>query len=312
MALRKVVEWPTVAVGAAVYAGYALITVYYDSLPWWLVMPVAGYLLAWHGSLQHEVVHGHPTPWRWLNRLLVFPSLWLWMPLEVYADTHLRHHRDPVLTDPVEDPESYYFTPERWERTGRLRRALLVAHNTALGRLVLGPPVAIVRLLIVEITAMVQGDFRHLGAWLVHLPACAVVIVWVGVVCEIPLLEYSLLFSYPGISLTLLRSFAEHRARAVREQRTAVVESGPLMSLLYLNNNLHAAHHREPGLAWYRLPGYWRAQRNDLLAENGGYRFRGYAEILRRHLVTPKEPVVWPLKSPESRVPSPELAAPSS
>ena len=26
------------------------------------------------GALQHEVVHGHPTPWNWVNEALVFPS----------------------------------------------------------------------------------------------------------------------------------------------------------------------------------------------------------------------------------------------
>lgn len=115
---RAVVEWPTLAVAGAIYAGYGLLTFYYHILPWWLVLPAGGYLLAWHGSLQHEVVHDHPTPWRWLNRALVFPSLWLWMPMEVYADTHLRHHHDESITDPVEDPESYYLSRKAWARTG--------------------------------------------------------------------------------------------------------------------------------------------------------------------------------------------------
>ena len=91
---RTAVEWPTLLVAAVIYGGYGLLTFTYHSLPWWLLLPAGGFLLAWHGSLQHEVVHGHPTRWRWLNRALVFPSLWPWMPFEVYADTHLRHHHD--------------------------------------------------------------------------------------------------------------------------------------------------------------------------------------------------------------------------
>jgi fatty acid desaturase len=296
-ARRKLLEWPTLAVAGAVYAGYGLLTFYYHSLPWWLLLPAGGYLVALHGSLQHEVVHGHPTPWLWVNRALVFPSLWLWMPLEIYADTHLRHHRDPMLTDPLEDPESYYLTGESWARAGRLRRAVLVFHNTALGRLVMGPLVSACRLLAVELTSLRHGDFRHGPAWLVHLPACAMVLYWVIAVCGIPLAEYALLFVYPGISLTLLRSFAEHRARPELRQRVAVVESGALMSLLYLNNNLHLAHHREPHLAWYALPGRWREQRAALLGSGVGYRYAGYGEILRRYLVVPREPVAWPLDS---------------
>ena len=39
-------------------------------------------------------------------------------------------------------------------------------------------------------------------------------------------------------------------------------ETHPLLSLLFLNNNLHPAHHAEPGLAWYRLPRAWAARRS--------------------------------------------------
>jgi fatty acid desaturase len=66
------------------------------------------------------------------------------------------------------------------------------------------------------------------------------------------------------------------------------------MSLLFLNNNLHALHHAHPGVSWYRLPTLYRARRNELLAGNGGYRFGGYLEIARRYLLRPKEPVLHP------------------
>ena len=67
------------------------------------------------------------------------------------------------------------------------------------------------------------------------------------------------------------------------------------MSLLYLNNNLHCVHHSDPGLAWYRLPALWRARREEVLANNGGYRFSGYGEVVRRYAFTSREPVSWPL-----------------
>jgi len=292
---RPAIEWPTMAVTAAIYVGYAALTLNYHSLPWWLLLPAGGFLLAWHGSLQHEVVHGHPTGLPWLNRALVFPSLWLWMPLEVYADTHLRHHRDESITDPLEDPESYYLSEDDWARAGRLRRSLLRFHNTALGRLLLGPIVSVWRLLVVETEAFAAGDFRHLKAWALHLLGCVPVLIWVMAVCKIPLLAYLLLFVYPGISLTLLRSFAEHQAHPEINKRLAIVESGPVMSLLYLNNNLHYVHHRAPRLAWYRLPARWRAHRDQVLAANGGYRYAGYGEIILRYALTGRQPVAWPL-----------------
>jgi len=292
---RPVVEWPTLAVAGAIYGGFGLLTLNYHHLPWWLVAPAAGFLLAWHGSLQHEVVHGHPTRWRWLNRALVFPSLWLWMPLEVYADTHLRHHRDQAITDPLEDPESYYLPRVEWARAGGLRRALLRFHNTAFGRRLVGPMVSVWRLLAAEMKAIAAGDYRHGKAWLLHLLGCAPVLIWVGVVCDIPLLAYLLLFVYPGISITLLRSFAEHQARCEVGERLAIVESGPLMSLLFLNNNLHYLHHLSPRVPWYRLPERWRAERAQVLEANGGYYFGGYGDIIRRYAFKSREPVAWPL-----------------
>jgi fatty acid desaturase len=293
---RQAVEWPTLAVAGAIYVGYAVLTLNYHSLPWWLVLPAGGLLLAWHGSLQHEVVHGHPTPWRWLNRALVFPSLWLWLPLEVYAESHLRHHHDESITDPLADPESYYLSKQAWARTGPLGRTLLRFHNTAVGRLLIGPFLSVWRLIVAEIKTFRDGDLGHWKAWLLHLLGCVPVILWVSLVCRIPLLGYLLLFVYPGISFTLLRSFAEHRARPAIGERAAIVESGPLMSLLYLNNNLHYMHHETPSAAWYRLPARWRARRDEVLAANGNYHYSGYGEVIRRFAFSGREPVVWPLE----------------
>ena len=97
------------------------------------------------------------------------------------------------------------------------------------------------------------------------------------------------------ISLSLIRSFAEHRAHPGVEQRTVIVESRGPLALLFLNNNLHALHHAEPGLAWYRLPSRFRARRGELLTANGGYRFSGYGEIFLRYFLWPKEHVRHPL-----------------
>ena len=74
----------------------------------------------------------------------------------------------------------------------------------------------------------------------------------------------------------------------------SIVEAAPVWSLLYLNNNLHVAHHTRPSLAWYRLPAYYRAERAALIARNRGYVIHGYGEIFRRYLVRSKEPVAYP------------------
>ena len=293
-AIQLQIEWLTLGVAVSIYSGFAALTWFYHALPLWFVIPAGAYLIAWHGSLQHEAIHRHPTRLRWLNELLVFPNLWLWMPFRVYRDTHLAHHRDERLTDPLDDPESYYMTREQWQRCSRWTRGLLLVRNTVVGRILLGPFLAVGRLWWQESKRIVRGERRALQAWGLNGVSCALVLAWATGVCGIPVAEYVLFFAYPAIGLTLLRSFAEHRAAAVPEHRSVIVDAAWPLALVFLNNNLHALHHREPGVPWYRLPARYRAEREAITASNGGYRFRGYAEIIARYLLWPKEAVVHP------------------
>lgn len=290
------VEWPTLLVAFFTYGVFGALTWWYHSLAWWVVLPLAAYIVALHGSLQHEIIHGHPTSWRALNELLIAPNLWLWMPFGVYRRSHLRHHNKRSLTDPILDPESYYTSPDRWQSLPLWRRQFLKIQNTLAGRMLIGPIYTVVRFWLAEATRLAAGDTRHVNAWLVNLLGSTLVLWWVVVVCDIPLLEYLLLFVYPGISLTLLRSFLEHEAAADPEHRSAVVESNAVMSLLYLNNNLHSLHHDAPGLPWYRLPAKWKAHKKDTLERNNGYYYPGYGEIFKRYLLTAKEHPCYPLE----------------
>jgi fatty acid desaturase len=301
------VEWPTLMVAAAVYGGFGLATWHHEALPWWLLLPLGGYLVAWHGSLQHEAVHGHPTPWNWVNEALVFPSLWLWLPFRLYRVSHLTHHDDEVLTEPARDPESFYVAPADWDRLGPLGRAYFWTVNTLAGRLLIEPLRCVWRVFASEASRLARGDTAHLTPWLLHLAGAALVLVWALWVCAMPLLDYLLLFAYPGLALTLLRSFLEHQARPAQGARSVLVEAGWPLSLMFLNNNLHALHHAEPGLAWYQLPARYRARRQELLAGNGGYRYGGYLEIAARYLVKPKEHPRHPL-APAAAAAAPETA----
>jgi fatty acid desaturase len=98
-----------------------------------------------------------------------------------------------------------------------------------------------------------------------------------------------------------VRSFAEHRADANPDHRVAVVEGAPLLGLLFLNNNLHAAHHDRPGLAWHRLPSFYAQERERLLAANGGLVYAGYAQVFRRYLLRPHDDGHSILAAMESR-----------
>jgi fatty acid desaturase len=287
------VGWPTILVALVIYSAFMLVTWFHNRLPVWLLLPLGAYLVAWHGSLQHEVIHGHPTSLPWLNRLLVFPNLVLWLPFEHYRESHIRHHREEWLTDPLEDPESWYLTTARWSESSSWLRSLLWINNTVAGRLLIGPLLILGYFLQSELYALRRGSF-HWRAWLINILSCTLVLTWVVVICGLSFWSYLLFFVYPGTSLTLLRSFAEHRARPEPSERTVVVEASLPLALLYLNNNLHAVHHSYPGEPWFRLPEIWKRQKKRLLAQNGNYRFSGYAEIIARYFLWPKEGLIHP------------------
>src|SRR6266478_8011484 len=97
----------------------------YGRWPLAIVAPITAVLITLHSSLQHEIVHGHPTRWSGLNRLLAIVPLSLWMPYERYRRSHRVHHIDQRLTDPLDDPESYYWTPQDWARLKPVTRVLV-------------------------------------------------------------------------------------------------------------------------------------------------------------------------------------------
>jgi len=292
--LPRRIEGPTLLVAAAIYAGFGALTWFHEILPWWVMLPLGAYLVAWHGSLQHEVTHGHPTPSALVNELLVLPNLWLWLPFRLYRESHLAHHNDAQLTDPVADPESYYLDAAHWAKAGPVLRAFLRFNNTLAGRLTVGPARCLYLFFKGEILRLARGDFSHLTAWAINLAGVALVLAWVLAVCGLPLWQYLLLVVYPGISLSLVRSFLEHQARSEVSERSVIIEAGPVMSLLFLNNNLHLVHHDKPGLPWYRIPAFYRRRRALFLASNGGYFYKGYGAIFRRYFFRAKEQPLHP------------------
>lgn len=292
------IEVPTILLVVAIYGGWVLLTLFWSSLSPALVAVAGAWLVAWHGSLQHEVLHGHPTRRRWLNDLIGWVPLNLWLPYAIYKSSHLRHHNDEALTDPIEDPESAYLTLAAWSRLGRAGRALARFNNTLAGRLSLGPLVMIGGFLAGEAAMIARGDLRHLGAWGVHLAGVALVGAWLALVCGMPPALYLLGFVYGGGSLMRLRSFAEHRWAERKEERTAIVENTGVFGLLFLNNNLHVLHHLRPQVPWYRLPTLYRAERTDLVRRNGGLVYDGYRDVVRRYFVRAHHRPLHPLQPP--------------
>jgi fatty acid desaturase len=284
---------PTWGVAAAVYGGFLLVTCNFQTLPLWLAAPLTALLLAWHGSLQHETIHGHPTHSKRVNTAIGAVPLPLWLPYALYRDSHLRHHAEARnLTFPRRDPESHYRVAGANGSMGMAGRAVMRANCTLAGRLTLGPAITILRLWAGEFGRPV--DRRQAGVWLHHVIGVAVVLGWVVGVCGISLPLYLGAIVYPSISLTLLRSFAEHRAAQDPRHRTAIVETHPFWALLFLNNQLHFVHHEKPHLPWYDLPRAWREMQPSAEIGSGLLFPRGYCEIAGKYLFRPFITVEYP------------------
>ena len=292
--LGRRIEWPTIALAIIIYGLWFGTTLFWRDLPWWALAALGAWTIAWQMNLQHEVIHGHPTPNRVVNKAIGVWPLSLWLPFSTYRSTHLRHHQDANLTDPFEDPESYYWTMAGWTNLGPVGRALARVQSTLLGRMVLGPA-----------WLMTRGVGRELrDAWrdkpgartvlLWHLVQCAPVLIWVIGVCGMPFWVYVAAFVYPGMSLAMVRSFAEHRASPEANERTAIVENAKILGPLFLFNNLHAAHHLRGGLPWYRIPTFYRLNRAALIERNGGLVYNSYLEVARRYLLKPHDSPLHP------------------
>lgn len=293
--MRRIrLELPTLALIAGLWAAFGLVTYFHASLPVWAVMLAGMLLVTLHGSLSHEALHGHPTGNALVNEALIFIPISLWFPFRRYRKLHLIHHRNDFLTDPAEDPESYYFDPQAYAGVSAPLKALYTANNTMLGRFLLGPAISTTRFWWDEFKRMLAGEREIIEAWALHAAGLAMLFGWLIAVCGMNPLFYVFGMAYFGNSLAMMRSYAEHRAHDAPGCRTIVVESGPVMSLLFLNNNLHMAHHEAPPLAWYKLPAYYRQHRARLLAENCAYLMKGYREIAWNWLLKPKEPVAHP------------------
>lgn len=288
------IEWPTVALALTIYGGWLALTWWHAALPAWVAYPTLVWLVAWHGSLQHEVLHGHPTRVRAVNDAIGFPPLALWLPYAVYRSAHLRHHVDSRLTDPLDDPESRYWTDELWRRLSRPGQALVRAQATLLGRLALGPAWGIGRFFYFQFGALRAGHPAAHRIWAWHSVGVCAVLAWLWGVCGMNPLLYLVGVVYPATALTMIRSFAEHKAADRVEERIAIVERAPVLGLLFLHNNLHVVHHLAPSLPWYRIPALYRRERARLVASNGGLLYDGYADVARRFLLTPHDRVLHP------------------
>nr|WP_244327633.1 fatty acid desaturase [Roseibium sp. RKSG952] len=275
--------------------GWALLMASAGAYGLWICLPLAAVLVTLSSSLQHEVLHGHPTRSARVNEALVYMPLGLFIPYRRFKQLHLRHHNNDRLTDPYDDPESFYWAWGDWTRLPRILQAVLKLNNTLLGRVTIGPAVSITGFYGSELKAVINGDKAVRNAWLHHIAGAVPVVLFVELAAGIPVWLYIVGVCYPAMALLMVRTFAEHRAHETPEARSVIVEFSPVFSLLFLNNNLHVVHHAHPRVAWYKLPALYRRDRAQWQERNDGYVFKSYCDLARRYLFKAKEPVAHPL-----------------
>lgn len=300
--LPRRVEAPTLALIGGTYALWlvALFAAPAWGTGWAIVLLAVAVTL--HASLQHEVIHGHPTPWARVNAALVAPALSLLIPYGRFRDTHLAHHMDANLTDPYDDPESNYLDPKVWTRLPGLLRAVLRLNNTLAGRMILGPVLGQIAFMGSDWRTVRAGPAPQrraiLRAWAWHIPAVLPVLA-IAVAAPLPIWAV-LSGTYLGLSILKIRTFLEHQAHEKTRGRTVIIEDRGLLALLFLNNNFHVVHHMHPRVPWYRLPTLYRARAARFLACNEGYRYRSYGQVFARHFLRAKDPVPHPLMEPRT------------
>ncbi|CAM2153661.1 Aminotransferase [Pararobbsia alpina] len=288
-------EWPTWLAIVAVYGSWfgTLYLLHQSRISLFTAAPLLIVSTAWYMSVQHELLHGHPTRIEWINRLLGYAPLAVWYPYTLYRDTHIAHHDDERLTMPSVDPESNYVMPHAWDSMSPLKRALLQMRKTFIGRLLIGPPMMVLSLVKHTLRDWANGDFRYLRMWSTHTVLVVAMLVAIHRWSGVPVWYYLIVVAWPAQSIAMIRSFYEHRAVSTTKARIAINEAGPLMRLLFLNNNFHLVHHDLPSLPWYLLPHVYRMRESEYIDKCHGFHIRGgYAELFRRYAFrSPDAPV---------------------
>ena len=298
--MRNDAEWRTLLLAGVCYAVWLLLAFGWADLPDILRVLLLIPVITLHSSLQHEFLHGHPFRNQKLNDLLISPPIGVLVPYLRFKSCHLTHHINENITDPYDDPESYYLDRTVWAAIPRWLKGLLIANNTLVGRITIGPALATIGFLRSEFVRARAGDTNILKVWLRHFLAVALLF-WL--IADYGSLHPAAYFisAYFGMGLLMVRSFIEHQAVEKANQRSVIIETRGPLSLLFLNNNFHSVHHAYPSLAWYRIPAFFRENRARFLRMNGGYRYQSYWEVFRRFGFRPKEPVAWPIEPRKPR-----------
>ncbi|AHM73111.1 fatty acid desaturase [Yersinia hibernica] len=293
-------ELPTWALIGVIYTGWFTCVIYWQQLGAVMGSVLLILLSAWYMSLQHELIHGHPTRWRWVNQLLGTLPLAVWYPYIFYRDSHIQHHRDENLTHPEKDPECYYYTAEQWLYFTPLFKSIVRVSNTFIGRVTLGVVLDIIDTIRCAIRAFIAGNRPAIIMWLTHFGLLGLLFHWMAGY-GISAIFYILVISFPALSLTKVRSFFEHRAAENSAARSTLNEAAWPWRLLFLNLNYHLVHHDLPALPWYGLRQIYLENRVQYQQRSEQFVVSGYTQWFEAFAFTALEIEIHPFYDSEKK-----------
>ena len=299
-------EWPTLFLAVVVNAlfwGFVLAVPYIGASAYVALAVV----IALSSSLQHELLHGHPFRSARLNACLVPLPYSLFIPYWRFRALHIAHHDDPRLTDPYEDPESWYLHPRDWKRLGPVAKWILQANTTLVGRVLLGPAIGLTGFYASDVGHIIAGRRDVLLAWMSHGIGAAILLFILSQIDGVSLFAFGAA-CYAAHGLLCVRTYLEHQAAEDVGHRTVLIEDRGPLAWLFLFNSLHGVHHALPGVPWYELPRVYRQNRALFQARNGYYVYRSYWQIIRRYAFRSKEAVPHPFADRQQPV-SPDHTA---
>src|ERR1700712_2966506 len=199
------VEWITLLMMIGCYGAWFEAGMSFHSVPILaiIVMPL---MITFQSSLQHEALHGHPTRNARINEALVFLPIGIFYPYRRYKNLHLRHHADERLTDPYDDPESYYRVLSDWEKLPRWMKHLLKFNNAFVARILVGPAISVAGFIFTECRNLVSGRKADRTAWMLHFAGLVPVVLIVHFVFDMSGWAY-LGLTYIGLGVLSIRSF---------------------------------------------------------------------------------------------------------
>lgn len=287
------IESPTWMLIILVYGSWFLLVQNYHLIGPIIAAPLLVIVCTLFGSLCHELIHGHPTRITILNTLLGSIPLTLFLPYPIYRESHIQHHCDENITMPGIDPESYYCSASDYRLKSKLGKVFAWVNMTIAGRLLFSPVIEIFKLITLAFKAVKTADTSALKIWGIHLVSMVLLLLLITLYFDILLWQYLLIAYFAG-SLTRIRSFYEHRARAKITERTVLMEPCWFFRILFLNLNYHLAHHENPSLPWYQLGDFYQAHKVELISRSGGFYYNGYHHWLLGHLIRPIDSPVHP------------------